>query len=120
MTICLYKVNIVHNTQFIFVSLFLLSFYQCICFQHISCYPFCISGTCIFSIFSVIKQYRKHLVMNTQVNKLAMTLKLLTTCKIVSVLENNHVVIGSLTDNITALSLLKLLSIHIITERNYQ
>ena len=58
--------------------------------------------------------------MNTQVNKLEMTLKLLTTCKIVSVLENNHVVIGSLTDNITVLSLLKLLSIHIITEKNHQ
>ena len=58
--------------------------------------------------------------MNTQVNKLEMTLKLLTTCKIVSVLENNHVVIGSLTDSITALSLSKLLSIHIITEKNYQ
>ena len=49
-----------------------------------------------------------------------MTLKLLTTLKIVSVLENNHVAIGSLTDNITALSLLKLLSIHITAEKNYQ
>ena len=36
------------------------------------------------------------------------------------VLENNHVVIGSVTDNMTALSLSKLLSIHIITEKNYQ
>ena len=58
--------------------------------------------------------------MNTQVNKLQMTLKLLTTHKIVSVLENNHVVIGFPTDNITALSLSKLLSIHIITEKNYE
>ena len=58
--------------------------------------------------------------MNTKVNKLEITLKLLTTLKIVSVLENNHVVIGSLTDNMTALSLSKLLSIHIITEKNYQ
>ena len=41
---------------------------------------------------------------------------MLTTHKIVSVIENNHVVIGSLTDNITALPLLKL---HIIT-KNYQ
>ena len=37
-----------------------------------------------------------------------------------SVLENNHVVIESLTDNMTALSLSKLLLIHIITEKNYQ
>ena len=58
--------------------------------------------------------------MNTKVKKLEMTLKLLTTLKIVSVLQNNHVVIGSLTDNMTALSLSKLLSIHIITEENYQ
>ena len=43
--------------------------------------------------------------MNTKVNKLEMTLKLLTTFKILSVLENNHVVIASLTDNMTALSL---------------
>ena len=102
------------------MSSFLLSLCQSICFQHISCYPFCSSVTCIFCIFSVTKQYRKHLDMNTQVNKLEMTLNLLTTHKIVSVLENNHVVIGSLTDNITALSLLKLLPIHIITEKNYQ
>ena len=47
--------------------------------------------------------------MNAHVKKLEMTLKLLTTHKIVSVLENNHVVIGSLTDHITALSLSKLL-----------
>ena len=40
--------------------------------------------------------------MNTKVNKLKMTLKLFTTLKIVSVLENNDVVIGSLTDNMTA------------------
>ena len=52
-----------------------------------------------------MKEYRKHLDMNTKVNKLEMTLKLLTTLKIVTVLENNHVVIGSLTDNMTALSL---------------
>ena len=58
--------------------------------------------------------------MNTKINKLEMTLKLLTTLKIVSVLENNNVVIGSLTDNMTALSLSRLLSIHIITEKNYQ
>ena len=56
-------------------------------------------------MFSVIKEYRKHLDMNTKVNKLEMTLKLLITFKILSVLENNHVVIGSLTDNMTALSL---------------
>ena len=71
-------------------------------------------------MFSLSKEYRKHLDMNTKVNKLEMTLKLLTTLKIVSVLENNHVVIGSLTDYMTALSLSKLLSIHIITEKNYQ
>ena len=58
--------------------------------------------------------------MNTEVNKLEMTLKLLTTLKIVSVLENNDVVIVSLTDNMTSLSLSKLLSIHIITKKNYQ
>ena len=58
--------------------------------------------------------------MNTKVNKLEMILKLLTTLKIVSVIENNHVVIGSLTDNMTALSLSKLLSINTITEKNYQ
>ena len=58
--------------------------------------------------------------MNTKVNKLEMTLKLLTTLKIVSVWENNHVVIGSVTDNMTALSLSKLLSMNIITEKNYQ
>ena len=58
--------------------------------------------------------------MNTKVNKLEMTLKLLTTLKIVLVQENNHVVIGSVTDNMTALSLSKLLSMHIITEKNYQ
>ena len=57
--------------------------------------------------------------MNTKVNKLEMTLKLLTMLKIVSVLKNNDVVIGSLTDNMTALSLSKLISIHIITEKNY-
>ena len=89
----LYKINIVHNTQLIFMSSFLLSLCQCICFQHI-CYPFCSSVTCIFCIFSVIKQCRKHLDTNTQVNKLEMTLKLLTTHRIVSVSENNHVVIG--------------------------
>ena len=74
----------------------------------------------MFFIFSVIKDYRKHLDMNNKVNKLEMTLKLSTTLKLVSVLENNHVVIGSLTDNMTAMSLSKLLSIHIITEKNYQ
>ena len=56
-------------------------------------------------MFSVIKEYRKHLDMNTKVNKLEMTLKLFITCKILSVLENNHVVIGSVTNNMTALSL---------------
>ena len=56
-------------------------------------------------MFSVIKEYRKHLDMNTKVNKFKMTLKLLTTFKILSVLENNHLVIGSLTDNMKALSL---------------
>ena len=58
--------------------------------------------------------------MNTKVNRLEMTLKLLTTLKIVSVLENDHVFIGSLTDIMTALSLSKLLSVHIITEKSYQ
>ena len=56
-------------------------------------------------MFSVIKEYRKHLDMNTKVHKFEMTLKLLTKCKILSVLENNHVVTGSLTDNMKALSL---------------
>ena len=74
----------------------------------------------IFFIFSLFKEHRKHLNMNTKVNKLEMTLKLLTALKIVSVLENKHVVTGSLTDNMTALSLSKLLSIHIITEKNCQ
>ena len=58
--------------------------------------------------------------MNTKINKLEITLKLLTALKIVSVLENNHVVIGSLTDNMTARSLSKPLSIYIITEKIYQ
>ena len=58
--------------------------------------------------------------MNTKGNKLEMTLKLLTTLKIVSVLENNHVVIGWVTDNMTGLAVSKLLSLHIITEKNYQ
>ena len=58
--------------------------------------------------------------MNTKVNELEITLKLLTTLTTVSVLDNKHVVIGSLTDNMTALSLSKLLSIHTITEKNYQ
>ena len=74
----------------------------------------------IFFIFSLIKEYRKHLHMNTKVNKLEMTLKLLTTLKIVLVWENNHVVIGSVTDYMTALSFSKLLSMHIITEKNNQ
>ena len=56
-------------------------------------------------MFSLIKEYRKYLDMNTKVNKVKMTLKFLITFKILSVLENNHVVIGSLTDNMTALSL---------------
>ena len=60
---------------------------------------------CDMHFFSLIKEYRKHLDMNTKVNNLAMTLKLLTALKIVLVLENNHVVIGSVTDNMTALSL---------------
>ena len=45
---------------------------------------------------------------------------MLTTLKIVLVLENNHVVIGSVTDNMANLSLSKMLSIDIITEKNYQ
>ena len=44
----------------------------------------------------------------------------MTTLKIVSVIENKHVGIGSLTDIMTAPSLSKLLSIHMITEKNYQ
>ena len=46
-TICFYQVDIVHNTQFIFMCSFLLCFCQYICFQYISCYPFCSAVTCI-------------------------------------------------------------------------
>ena len=38
-------------------------------------------------MFNVTKEYRKHLDMNTKVNKFEMTLKLLTTFKILSVLK---------------------------------
>ena len=46
-TLCFYQVDRVHNTQFIFMSPFLLCLCQCICFQYILCYTFGSTVTCI-------------------------------------------------------------------------
>ena len=47
-TVCLYQVGRVHNTQLIFMSAFLLCLCQCTCFQYILCYPFCSTVTYIW------------------------------------------------------------------------
>ena len=47
-TLCFYQVDRVHNTQFIFMSPFLLCLCQCICFQYMLCYPFGCTVTCIW------------------------------------------------------------------------
>ena len=47
-TVCCYQVDRVHNTQFSFMSPFLLCLCQCICFQYILCYTFCSTVTYIW------------------------------------------------------------------------
>ena len=47
-TLCFYQVDRVHNTQFIFMSPFLLCLCQCICFQYILCYTFHSTLTCFW------------------------------------------------------------------------
>ena len=47
-TLCFYQVDRVRNTQFIFMSTFLLCLCQCICFQYILCYTFGSTVTCIW------------------------------------------------------------------------
>ena len=44
---CLYHIDIVQNTKFIFISSCLICLHQCICFQYIPCYPFGSAVTCM-------------------------------------------------------------------------